>query len=150
SVREMAIPYPVVTDNDYAIWRAFGNEYWPASYFADAQGRIRHHQFGEGQYEQCEKVIRQLLEEVKPLRDRQLVSVQGRGIEAEADWGSLRSLENYTGYRRTENFASSGGAVPDRPHSYTSPARLSLNHWALSGNWTINAGAAILNAANGS
>jgi hypothetical protein len=146
----MDISYPVATDNDYAVWLAFDNHYWPALYFADAQGRIRHHHFGEGEYGQSEMVIQQLLAEAgSPSEDMDLVSVDARGVEAPADWGTLRSPENYTGYERTENFASPGGAVPGQPHAYTVPARLSLNQWALSGDWTMEDRAATLNAPDG-
>ena len=122
AVQDMRITYPVATDNDYAVWRAFGNHYWPALYFADAQGRIRHHHFGEGEYGQSEMVIQQLLAEAGSTgAGTDLVSVDARGLEAPADWASLRSPENYTGYERTENFASPGGAVPGKPHVYTVP-----------------------------
>ena len=103
AVADMRIDYPVATDNDYAVWRAFDNYYWPALYFADAQGRIRHHHFGEGEYGQSEMVIQQLLVEARTTdHDHELVSVDACGVEAPADWASLRSPENYTGYERTE------------------------------------------------
>src|SRR5262249_32673261 len=138
AVREMSIDYPVAIDNDYAIWRAFGNHYWPALYFADAQGRIRHHHFGEGEYQQSEMIIQQLLAEAgQGGAGRELVSVDARGVEAAADWAALRSPENYTGYERTENFASPGGVAPGGPHIYETPVPLPLNHWALTGDWTI-------------
>jgi len=150
AVQEMKIDYPVATDNDYAVWLAFGNHYWPALYFADAQGRIRHHHFGEGEYGQSEMVIQQLLAEAGSTDAGDgLVSVEARGIEAPADWDTLRSPENYTGYERTENFASPGGAVPGKAHVYTVPARLALNQWALSGDWTMEEEATTLNTANG-
>jgi thiol-disulfide isomerase/thioredoxin len=150
AVQEMGISYPVATDNNYAVWLAFSNHYWPALYFADAQGRIRHHHFGEGEYAQSEMVIQQLLAEAGSTgAGMDLVSVEARGLEAPADWASLRSQENYTGYERTGNFASPGGPVPGKPHAYTVPARLGLNHWALSGAWTISEEAITLNAANG-
>jgi thiol-disulfide isomerase/thioredoxin len=150
SVKEMGIAYPVAIDNNYAIWRAFDNHYWPALYFVDAQGRIRHHHFGEGDYEQSERVIQQLLAEAgRGGSDRALVSVNGAGTEAAADWGSLKSPENYVGYGRTENFASPGGAAVDKPHVYAAPSRLGLNHWALSGDWTVGRQATKLNQAKG-
>jgi thiol-disulfide isomerase/thioredoxin len=150
AVQDMRIDYPVVTDNDYAVWRAFDNHYWPALYFADAQGRIRHHHFGEGEYGQSEMIIQQLLAEAGSARaGDELVSVDARGAEAPADWATLRSPENYTGYDRTENFASPGGAVPGKPHLYTTPAELRLNHWALSGDWTMQEQAATLNQVGG-
>ncbi len=150
AVRDMRIDYPVAIDNDYAVWSAFGNHYWPALYFADAQGRIRHHHFGEGEYQQSEMVIQQLLAEAGSAgAGHELVSVDARGVEAAADWATLRSPENYTGYERTENFASPGGAVPGQRHAYTAPAQLRLNHWALSGDWTMAEQAATASEAGG-
>ena len=150
AVREMMIDYPVAIDSDYAVWSAFGNHYWPALYFADAGGLIRHHHFGEGEYQQSEMVIQQLLAEAGSAgAGYELVSVEARGAEAPADWTTLRSAENYTGYGRTENFASPGGAVPGQGHTYTAPAELRLNQWALSGDWTIEEQAVTLNQAGG-
>jgi thiol-disulfide isomerase/thioredoxin len=150
SVKEMGITYPIAIDNDYAIWRAFENNYWPALYFVDAKGHIRHHYFGEGDYEQSERVIQQLLAEAgRGGSDHALVSVDAGGVEAAPDWGSLKSPENYVGYERTENFASPGGAAFDKPHVYAAPRRLGLNHWALSGDWTMGRQATVLNQAKG-
>jgi thiol-disulfide isomerase/thioredoxin len=150
AVREMRIDYPVATDSDYGIWGAFDNHYWPALYFADARGRLRHHYFGEGEYQQSEMVIQQLLAEAgSGGAGHELVSVDAQGLEAPADWAALRSPENYTGYDRTENFASPGGAVPDAPHSYTAPAGLRLNQWALSGDWTMEDQAVTLDRPGG-
>jgi thiol-disulfide isomerase/thioredoxin len=150
AAKDMRVDYPIATDNDYAVWRAFENQYWPALYFVDAKGKIRHHRFGEGDYEQSERIIQQLLAEagsggITP----NLVSADARGIEAPADWGSLKSPENYVGYARTENFSSPGGTVQDRRHVYRAPDRLKLNHWALSGDWTMGKQATALNQANG-
>jgi thiol-disulfide isomerase/thioredoxin len=150
AVAEMRVGYPVAIDNDYAVWNAFGNHYWPALYFADAQGRIRHHYFGEGEYQQSEMVIQRLLAEAgSGGAGHDLVAVDARGVEAPADWASLRSPENYTGYGRTENFASPGGLVPDKPHAYAAPERPRLNQWALSGRWTALEGAVAANGAGG-
>src|SRR5207248_10728172 len=137
-------------DNDYAIWSAFDNLYWPALSLVDAQGRIRSHHFGEGAYEQSEMIIQHLLAEagIGGIA-HELVSVDAQGVEAAADWGDLRSPENYLGDARTENFASPGGAVVDKPRVYAAPARLMLNHWALSGEWTVEREATVLNTANG-
>jgi thiol-disulfide isomerase/thioredoxin len=147
---DMRVDYPIAIDNDYAIWSAFNNHYWPALYFVDAQGHIRHHQFGEGDYEQSEMIIQQLLTEAGIGGiGHELASVDARGVEAAADWGSLGSPENYVGYERTENFASPGGAVLDQPRVYAAPARLRLNDWALSGDWTVAEQATTLNQANG-
>jgi thiol-disulfide isomerase/thioredoxin len=150
AVTDLRVDYPVVIDNDYAIWDAFGNRYWPALYFADAQGRIRHHRFGEGDYEQSEAVVQRLLTAAGggPI-GHELVSVDPGGVEAAADWDSLWSPENYLGYGRTENFASPNGAVLDTPHVYAAPTPLALNHWALSGDWTVHAQAIVLNETEG-
>src|SRR5271154_716736 len=138
ATKDMRIDYPIALDNDHAIWRDFNNEYWPALYFVDAQGRIRHHQFGEGEYEQSESIIQQLLAEAGIGNiPHELASVHPQGAEVGADWSDLRSEENYVGYERTENFASPGGAKPDKSHDYAAPARLNLNEWALSGDWTM-------------
>jgi thiol-disulfide isomerase/thioredoxin len=150
AVKDLRVDYPVVIDNDYVIWDAFGNRYWPALYFVDAQGRIRHDRFGEGDYEQSEAVIQRLLTEAGSGGiGHELVSVDAGGVEAAADWDSLWSPENYLGYQRTENFASSNGAVLDTPHGYAAPARLALNQWALAGNWTVGRQAIVLNQAGG-
>ena len=128
AVSEMQIEYPVAVDSDHAIWNAFDNEYWPALYFVDAQGRVRYHQFGEGSYRQSEMVIQELLRENGVVDiDSATVAVDGSGFEAAADWYDLRSPETYVGYGRAENFASSGGAVFDKPHVYALPGRLGLN-----------------------
>ena len=150
AVRDIRIDLPIAIDNDYAIWGGFDNHYWPALYLIDARGRVRHAQFGEGEYERAERVIQQLLAEAGIGGIGQaLVSVDARGIEAAADWDSLRSPENYVGYDRTENFASPGGAVLDSRRVYAAPARLELNQWVLSGEWTMQAEAVVLHKANG-
>ncbi len=150
AVKDMRVNYPVAIDNNYAVWRAFDNHYWPALYFADAQGQVRHHHFGEGEYQRSEMIIQQLLAEAgSGDTGRELVSPDAGGIEATANWASLRTPENYTGYQRTENFASPGGVIPDRPHVYAAPARLPLNHWALSGQWTAEEQATTANTAGG-
>ena len=150
AVKELRVDYPVAVDNEHVIWRAFRNQYWPALYFVDAQGRVRHQHFGEGAYPQSEMVIQRLLMEAGAGRiGDDLVSADGRGLEAAADWGSLKSPENYVGYERTENFASPGGASLDKPRMYQLPAMLRLNEWALSGDWTVKKDAAVLNKPNG-
>lgn len=147
---EMKVDYPVAVDNEYAIWRGFNNQYWPALYLLDANGRVRHHQFGEGQYAESERMIQQLLKDAGAQDSaRQLTSVIGHGIEAPADWSEVRSAENYVGAERTEGFASPGGSVPGRRHNYTSPRELRLNQWALNGDWTVEKGSIALNAPNG-
>jgi thiol-disulfide isomerase/thioredoxin len=150
AVKDMRIDYPIAVDNEHVIWRAFKNQYWPALYFIDSQGRVRHHQFGEGAYEQSEMIIQELLAKTGVGGiDREPVSVDARGIEVAADWASLKSPENYVGYERTENFASPGGAIPDKPRPYVLPSRLRLNDWALSGDWSVKAQSAALNDRNG-
>jgi thiol-disulfide isomerase/thioredoxin len=151
AVSQMQIDYPIAIDSDYAVWQAFDNAYWPALYFVDAEGHIRHHHFGEGAYEESEMVIQRLLGEAGYTGvGHDLVSVDASGIEAAADWGSLKSPENYVGYERTENFASPEGAVPNEGRVYTAPEGLRLNHWALSGDWTMGREATRLNEADGS
>jgi hypothetical protein len=137
-------------DSDYAIWRAFRNQYWPAVYIADARGRIRHHQFGEGGYEETERIIQQLLTEAGQLDvASDLVSLDPKGAEVGADWTTLKSPETYLGYEKTESFASPGDAARDRPRVYAAPERLRLNQWALVGDWTIRPEAAALKGATG-
>jgi len=149
AAKEIGIDYPIAVDNDHAIWRDFNNEYWPALYFIDAQGRIRHHQFGEGEYQQSELIIQQLLYESGVANvSHELVSINPEGAEAAADWNDLKSGENYVGYGRTENFVSPGGARPDRRDGYALPARLELNQWALSGDWTMGREAVVSNEAS--
>lgn len=149
AVKDMRIAYPIAVDSDHAIWNGFNNEYWPALYFVDANGKVRHSQFGEGEYEQSEKVIQRLLAEAGAAVNRgQPVSVDAAGAEAAADWKDLRSGENYLGYVRTENFVS-GGVARDKPHVYSAPANLGLNSWALAGDWSIGREAIRLNQPGG-
>ncbi len=145
ATKDMAIDYPVAADNDYAIWSAFDNNYWPALYFVDAEGVIRDHHFGEGRYEQSERVIQQLLG-----IERELVSVEGLGVEAEADWDNLRTPETYLGYERSDQFASPNGATLEERVAYEFPERLRLNQWALAGEWTIGSEKVVLEQAGGS
>jgi thiol-disulfide isomerase/thioredoxin len=147
---ELEIHYPVAVDSDYVIWRAFRNQYWPGLYIADARGRIRYHRFGEGDYEQTERIIRLLLMEAGNLDlPRELGSLDSQGVEAAADWASLKSPETYVGYERAERFASPGDAVQDRPRVYKAPSRLRLNEWALVGDWSIGAEPVALKGASG-
>jgi thiol-disulfide isomerase/thioredoxin len=150
AVKAMGVTHPVVMDSDHAIWRAFENEAWPALYFVDAQGRIRHHYYGEGAYDQAEEILQQLLAEAghgDP--SMTLVSVDTRGVEAAADWRSLGTPETYVGYERAEHFTSPGGLMRDKRHVYTARARLGLNQWSLAGDWTVARQPTVLNAANG-
>ena len=145
ATNDRGIDYPVVVDNDFAIWNAFDNHYWPALYFVDGDGVIRDHHFGEGRYEQSERVIQQLLGV-----ERDLVSVEGLGVEAEADWDHLRTPESYLGYGRSEHFASPGRVAFDDRRAYELPEGLPLNHWALAGEWTIARENVVLDQAEGS
>jgi thiol-disulfide isomerase/thioredoxin len=146
AAKEMDVNYPVAVDSDYGVWHAFDNNYWPAVYIADVNGRIRYHHFGEGSYDETERVIQRLLKETGRAADDQLVKVDPRGLEVAADYGTLRSPESYLGYEKAETFASD--ALQDGPRTYTVP-RLSLNQWALAGNWTVKGRGALLNEANG-
>jgi cytochrome c biogenesis protein CcdA/thiol-disulfide isomerase/thioredoxin len=149
AVADLGLTYPVAIDNDYAIWRAFNNHYWPAHYFIDAQGRIRHHHFGEGDYEGSEKVIQQLLAEAgasgAPVG---IVKVAATGAQAPPDMAEVLSPETYLGFARAENFASPGGAAQNQAHVYAG-ADLRLNEWSLSGDWTIGEERADLNRSGG-
>jgi thiol-disulfide isomerase/thioredoxin len=149
-VKALHVDYPVAVDSEYVIWRGFNNNYWPALYFIDAHGRIRHYHFGEGSYEQSEMVIQRLLMEagIGGIGD-DLVTVEPHGFEVAADWASLKSPENYVGYERTAGFASPGGAVRDKPHIYEVPTGLRLNNWALFGDWTLKRDAAAPNKPSG-
>jgi cytochrome c biogenesis protein CcdA/thiol-disulfide isomerase/thioredoxin len=149
-VRDLEITYPVAVDNDYAIWRAFSNQYWPAHYFIDAMGNIRHTHFGEGEYDASERVIQQLLTEAgSATADSTLVTVAGEGAALPSDELRVLSPETYIGHGRAESFVSPGGQVPDAMHAYAVPARLGLNDWALGGNWTVGEEDALLNSAGG-
>jgi cytochrome c biogenesis protein CcdA/thiol-disulfide isomerase/thioredoxin len=149
AVSDLHIGYPVAIDNDYKIWRAFDNQYWPAHYFIDAQGRMRYHHFGEGEYDQSERVIQQLLAEAG---DRgfssDVVAVTANGAEAASDGSGVKSPETYVGYNRADNFASPGGIVEDESHAYAA-APLNLNQWDLKGDWTVSAEHAALDKPNG-
>ena len=137
--KELNVEYPVAVDSDYAIWRGFKNQYWPALYLLDGTGRIRHHQFGEGGYDTSERAIQQLLKQWGARDvDEQLSVVEGRGIEAPADWSDERSGENYVGAERTEGFASPRFAPTERRRGYTFPRSLRLNEWALEGPWNVD------------
>jgi thiol-disulfide isomerase/thioredoxin len=142
---DRGIDYPVAIDNDYGIWNAFDNHYWPALYFIDADGIIRGHHFGEGRYEQSERLIQQLLGV-----ERGLVPAVGHGVEAEADWEHLRTPETYLGYGRSEHFASPDGMAPGERRGYGLPEHLAANHWALAGEWTAGRENVVLDQAGGS
>jgi thiol-disulfide isomerase/thioredoxin len=150
ALRSMGVDFPIAVDSDFAVWRAFDNAYWPALYFADAEGRIRHHHFGEENYERSERVIQQLIADAG--RDgfgEGLVSVEPDGVELAADWKTLESPETYVGYARASGFASPGGLVRDRSHVYEEPSQLDLNQWSLAGDWTLARQPATLNEPGG-
>ena len=145
----LKVDYPIALDPNYAVWRAFDNNYWPALYFVDAEGQIRHHHFGEGDYEQSERVIQRLLADAGAAKiGEELVAVDPQGIEAAADWENLGTPETYVGYARGENLASPGGVLPDARRTYDAPPELRLNRWALSGEWAIQSQAAVSGSEN--
>ena len=145
AIKDREIEYPVAVDNDYAIWNAFGNQYWPALYFIDTDGVIRDQHFGEGRYEQSEHAIQRLLGV-----QRGLVSVEGFGVEAPADWDHLQTPESYLGYGRSERFSSAAGVAFDERRAYQLTKRLCANHWSLDGEWTIGRENVVLDQAGGS
>jgi hypothetical protein len=145
ATRERGIDYPVAVDNDFEVWTAFDNHYWPALYFVDADGVIRDHHFGEGRYEKSDRAIQRLL-----CIERDLVSAVGVGVEAAADWDHLRTPETYLGYERSEHFASPGGSAFDIRRAFEIPEALRVNHWALGGEWTIGREKVVLERAGGS
>lgn len=160
AIAAIKLDHPIAIDNDYGIWRAFDNNYWPARYFIDTRGRVRDRHFGEGEYERSERTIQRLLTDAAEASGaggaaaaakvpRDLLAPDARGVELQADWGNLRSPENYLGYARTQNFASRGGVEQDRRSTYVIPNRLALNQWALAGEWTMGKQGAVSNAANG-
>ena len=150
ATRELRVDYPVAVDNNYAIWRAFQNQYWPAHYFIDVQGRIRHHHFGEGDYAKSEAVIQQLLAEAgHDAQGGDFVAPEAQGVGLAADDVNAQSPETYVGYARAENFASPGGQLHDRAADYAAPPNLSLNQWALAGRWNVANEMATLESAPG-
>jgi cytochrome c biogenesis protein CcdA/thiol-disulfide isomerase/thioredoxin len=150
ATHDLGIDYPVAIDNNYAIWRAFGNQYWPAHYFVDAKGQIRFHHFGEGDYAHSEQVIQQLLAEAGHANAAAMVSdTAAKGVQMAADNIDMLSPETYVGYERAENFAGRGGESHDRVHAYAAPAQLALNNWGLAGAWNVGAEQATLAASTG-
>jgi cytochrome c biogenesis protein CcdA/thiol-disulfide isomerase/thioredoxin len=150
AVQDLKITYPVAIDSNYAIWKAFNNEYWPAHYFIDAGGTIRYHHFGEGEYDKSEQVIQQLLKEKSAnLKASGLVQVSASGAQAAADVDDIRSPETYIGYGRQENYVSPEKIKQDLPGVYTAPGRLDVNNWGLAGKWEVASERAMLLAAQG-
>jgi len=145
AIKEREINYPIAVDNDYDVWSAFDNHYWPALYFIDAEGVIRDQHFGEGRYEQSERTIQRLLGV-----QGELVSAEGVGVEAAADWNHLQTPETYLGYGRSERFSSADGVAFDERRAFEPPKRLEVNHWALAGDWTIGSENVVLDQAGGS
>jgi cytochrome c biogenesis protein CcdA/thiol-disulfide isomerase/thioredoxin len=139
ALADLKITYPVAIDSNYAIWKAFNNQYWPAHYFIDANGSIRYHHFGEGKYDESEQVIQELLREKNSnLKTGGLVQVAASGSQAEADFKDVASPETYVGYARRQNYASPETIRKDAPQTYTAASRLTVNQWALAGNWTVS------------
>lgn len=158
---QLGVAYPVALDNNYAIWKGFNNQYWPAHYFVDAAGHIRSHHFGEGNYEESEQTIRQLLAEagytnlppagmaLPGTAPPGMESAKADGVQAPADEAHDKSPETYIGYARAQNFRSRGGLVQDRKQTYTVPSSLALNQWALGGSWSVDTEKAVLSKAPG-
>jgi cytochrome c biogenesis protein CcdA/thiol-disulfide isomerase/thioredoxin len=151
AVADLKVTYPVALDNDYAIWQAFNNQYWPAHYFIDAAGRIRAHHFGEGNYDESEQTIRKLLTDAgnADLPPPGIAAAKAVGVQAAADEAHDQSPETYVGYRRAERFASAGGFAQDETHGYAAPSEFKLNQWALSGSWNVDPEEALLASAPG-
>jgi cytochrome c biogenesis protein CcdA/thiol-disulfide isomerase/thioredoxin len=138
AMKDLGINYPVAIDNDYKVWRAFNNEYWPAHYFADAQGRIRYHHFGEGDYAESERVIQQLLREAGAVKVADgLIDADATGVQLAPDMSEVQSPETYVGFQRAEHFVPEAGLVPDKVAAYSPPAELALNDWSLDGKWNV-------------
>jgi cytochrome c biogenesis protein CcdA/thiol-disulfide isomerase/thioredoxin len=150
AVHDLGVTYPVAIDNDHAIWRAFNNEYWPAHYFIDGQGRIRAHHFGEGDYDQSERIIQKLLAENGAASvSHDIVNVQAQGVGAAANLADNRSPETYVGYDRAENFANPDGDFNDKAHVFARPPLATLNNWGLAGAWTVGGEHAVSDASGG-
>jgi thiol-disulfide isomerase/thioredoxin len=150
AAKDMRVEYPIALDSDYAVWRAFANHYWPAVYIADEEGRIRHHQFGEGGYAECEMVIQRLLREAGGEGiPTDIATVTPAGYEAQADWTNLESPESYLGYEQGWSFGSPERAALDESRTYTAPNGLRLNQWALAGEWTFARRACVLDQPGG-
>ncbi|CAM3899604.1 cytochrome c biogenesis protein DipZ [Paracidovorax anthurii] len=150
AMKDLGITYPVAVDNQYAIWRAFRNQYWPAHYLIDAQGRLRHHHFGEGNYGETERVVQQLLQEAGAARVAPgLIEVNAQGVQQAADMDAVRSHETYVGYARSENFASTPKTARDQATTYAAPAQPALNAWGLDGRWNVGSEHATLAGASG-
>ncbi|MFJ2410867.1 cytochrome c biogenesis protein DipZ [Pseudomonas sp. NPDC087814] len=150
AMKDLGITYPVAIDNNYKIWRAFNNQYWPAHYFADAKGQIRYHHFGEGDYAESERVIQQLLREAGATKVAGgLIEADAKGIQAAPDMNEVQSPETYLGFQRAENFVTTGTLGTDKVVNYPAAGNLALNNWTLEGPWNVGGQQATLAAANG-
>lgn len=149
AVRKFHVTFPIALDSNYAIWKAFQNQYWPADYFIDSRGRIQYAHFGEGDYARSEQWIQKLLKERGKPMPEGMVSVEGTGIEAPADMRAIRSPETYIGYARAERFDSPGGLKHDKDHVYEAPKRPGLNDWGFEGKWADHKQVAVLKEAGG-
>jgi cytochrome c biogenesis protein CcdA/thiol-disulfide isomerase/thioredoxin len=151
AVHDFGITYPVAMDNNNKIWNAFSNQYWPAHYFIDVNGNVRYHHFGEGNYDESERWIQDLLKErnAQQTLPGGIVNVQAQGAEAAPDMDEVKSPETYVGYERAQNFASPGGLNQEDPQLYTIPTHLELNQWALAGKWIDESQIAALSSSNG-
>ena len=138
AMKDLGINYPVAIDNEFRIWRAFNNEYWPAHYFADAQGRIRYHHFGEGAYAESERVIQQLLREAGAAKVADgLINASAEGVQLAPDMNEVQSPETYVGYQRAEHFVAETRLTPDKVTTYNPVSQLALNDWSLEGQWNV-------------
>ncbi|WP_439855494.1 cytochrome c biogenesis protein DipZ [Pseudomonas yamanorum] len=150
AMKDLGITYPVAIDNNYKIWRAFNNQYWPAHYFADAKGQIRYHHFGEGDYAESERVIQQLLREAGATKVAgSLIEADAKGIQAAPDMNEVQSPETYLGFQRAENFVTTGTLGTDKVVNYPAAGNLALNNWTLEGQWNVGGQQATLAAAHG-
>ena len=149
AVRDLQVAYPVAIDSDYKIWNAFHNEYWPAQYLIDGKGEIRYHHFGEGDYDEMEGVIQELLKQNEAAAvEARIAYISAAGVEA-APGSDVESSETYIGYARAQHFASTGGLSEDSEESYKLPASLYLNYWGLEGSWKVGGESAVLQVAPG-
>ncbi len=150
ALRDLKVIYPVAIDSESSIWQSFDNQAWPAQYLVDAKGRIRYHHFGEGDYDEIERVIQELLKENGATGlPFDTAGISAVGIEAAPDWTDERSPETYIGYGQAQNFASPERVHKDSIQVFSAPAKPSLNHWGLSGSWSVNAESAVLQAVPG-
>lgn len=150
AMKDLGITYPVAIDNNYKVWRAFNNQYWPAHYFADAKGQIRYHHFGEGDYAESERVIQQLLREAGATQVAGgLIEADAKGVEQAPDMNEVQSPETYLGFQRAEHFVTTGTLATDKVVNYPVAGNLALNDWTLEGQWNVGGQQATLAAAQG-